>query len=81
MTMGTTTIKLWGECPSIRLKKSEMEQANIKVGDVLETTVLNNSIILKWMQPKNLDELFNNKIDDYKFKEISWGKPYGKEVW
>ena len=79
--MGTTTIKLWGECPSIRLKKSEMEQANIKVGDVLETTVLNNSIILKWMQPKNLDELFNNKIDHYKFKEISWGKPYGEEVW
>lgn len=55
-----------------------MEQANIKVGDVLETTVLNNSIILKRMQPKNLDELFNNKIDDYKFKEISWGKPCGE---
>lgn len=79
--MGTTMIKLWGECPSIRLKKSEMEQANIKVGDVLETTVLNNSIILKRIQPKNLDELFNNKIDDYKFKEITWGKPCGEEVW
>ena len=27
------------------------------------------------------DEGDKNKIDDYKFKEISWGKPYGKEVW
>lgn len=79
--MGVTTIKLWGECPSIRLKKSEMEKANIKIGDILETTVLNGSIILKRKQPKTLDELFDNKVDDYKFEEISWGKPCGDEIW
>jgi antitoxin component of MazEF toxin-antitoxin module len=79
--MGVTMIKLWGECPSIRLKKSEMEKANIKIGDILETTVLNGSIILKRKQPKSLDELFDNKVGDYKFEEISWGKPCGDEAW
>lgn len=79
--MGETTIKLWGECPSIRLKKAEMEQANIKVGDTLETTVLNDSIILKRKSPKNLDELFGNEVEEYKFEEISWGEPCGEEVW
>lgn len=79
--MGTTTIKLWGECPSIRLKKLEMEKANIKVGDILETTVLNDSIILKRKSPKNLDELFGNEVKEYKCEEISWGKPCGEEVW
>lgn len=79
--MGKTTIKLWGECPSIRLKKAEMEQANIKVGDTLDTTVLNGSIILKRKSPKNLDELFGNKVEEYKFEEIPWGEPCGEEVW
>ena len=79
--MGTTTIKLWGECPSIRLKKLEMEKANIKVGDILETTVLNDSIILKRKSPKNLDELFGNEVEEYKFEEISCGVNLVEEVW
>lgn len=79
--MSTTKVKLWGGCPSIRLKKSEMEKANIKIGDDLETIAIKNSIILKRKQPSNLDELFDNQIDDYKFEEISWGQPSGDEIW
>ena len=36
MLVGTITIKLCGKCPSIRLKKSKMDQANIKVGYVFK---------------------------------------------
>lgn len=79
--MSTTKIKLWGQCPSIRLKKADMERANLSVGDNLEIKILNNSIILKRKAPKNLDELFDNKTQKYNYDEISWGCAQGDEVW
>ena len=79
--MDTTKIKLWGGCPSIKLKRKEMEKSGFKVGDNLKMIVSNGSIILKRNSPKNLDELFDNKVESYDFGETNWGKNEGNETW
>ncbi len=80
-----TKIQKWGNSQGLRVSKYILEQAKIDVGDEVDMTVKNGSIIIKSLEPKrgkkNLDQLVSKISQSYNPSEEDWGAPVGKEVW
>ena len=76
-------VKSWGNSQGIRLSRDVLQQADIKVNDVLDVNVVDGVIMLsKTIRHKTLEERAaefggNLKLDG----EFDWGEPLGREVW
>lgn len=76
-------VKAWGNSQGIRISKDILEEADIKVDEVLEVEVSKGRIILeKTFRHKTLEE----RAMDFEGKlnldgEYDWGEPVGNEEW
>jgi antitoxin MazE len=80
-----TKIQKWGNSQGLRFPKEIMSQAHIAVGDVLNVSVDNGTIVLtpsiKTRQKHSLKTLLAKYPASLKSGEYDWGKSLGKEVW
>ncbi len=80
-----TRIQKWGNSQGLRLPKHVLEEASLHVGDVVEITVEDDTVIVspvKKVRGKYRLETLVKKIPEgYHPKEVEWGKPEGKETW
>lgn len=76
-------VKAWGNSQGIRISKDILEEADIKMDEVLEVKVSKGRIILeKTFRHKTLEE----RAMDFEGKlnldgEYDWGEPVGNEEW
>ena len=69
----------------ISFTKNILEAAQINVGDEVQVTIQNGRIIIetatRTRRRADLKALLAQMPEDYKPKELDWGKPVGKEEW
>lgn len=76
-----TKIQKWGNSQGIRLPKKILKHANLKNGDTVEISAIENQITLTIAKKTDLQSIFENYEGNYQPKEYDWGKPQGREVW
>lgn len=83
--MIVSKVQKWGNSQGLRLSKQLLDQADISVGDEVEIVVGDNQILVKKAvrsKPKyDIRELVARIPRGYRAKEVSLGKPVGKEEW
>ena len=82
--MDTMTIRKWGNGQGVRLTKSLLSQAGLRVGDELEVEVHDSSVILspkhrRIVHPKDIDALFAGYDGSYTPREDEFARPVGRE--
>ena len=79
--MDQGAIRGWGNSQGIRIPKTILEQMDLKVSDILEIEIVNDSIVLKkQFSHKTFEErlaAYNGKIT---VADFDWGEPKGKEL-
>jgi antitoxin MazE len=80
-----TRVQKWGNSQGLRLAKQLLEDAHISVGDDVDVTMRDGTIIIapiKRVRGKlSLQELVSRIPKDYEAGEVDWGNPIGREVW
>ena len=80
-----TKIQRWGNSQGLRLAKQVLEDARISVGDDVDVTARDGLIVIaparRIRGKRSLQELVSRIPKDYRFEEMEWGEPVGKEVW
>ena len=78
-----TKVQKWGNSQGLRLAKHVLENAQLAIGDDVEIIVGEEEItIKKVVRPKfDLAEMVTRMPRNYKPKEVSFGKPVGREEW
>jgi antitoxin MazE len=78
-------IQKWGNSQGLRITKALLADACINVGDDVNITVKEGTLIVTPAQrirkKYNLKDLVEKIPEGYQVKETDWGKPVGKEVW
>lgn len=78
-------IQKWGNSQGLRVPKSILNQTNLMLGDEVSLTVEDGAILIspiRKQRPKyDINDLVKRIPKDYKFEELDWGRPVGKEVW
>ena len=76
-------VKTWGNSQGIRIPKEVLQEANVKINDVLDVRVAAGMIMLvKPFRHKTLEERvaeFDGKLN--LDGEFDWDEPVGREVW
>lgn len=82
------SIQKWGNSQGIRLPKQMLQDSGLKEGDFLRCSIQKGAIVLKPIRKKKaspkkyrLKDLLEQIPYSFKNKEVSWGKPKGKEAW
>ena len=72
----------WGNSQAVRIPKTILQQANLRVGEELEIWVENGDI---WLEPvryrTTLEGLVEKVTRENRHGEQDWGRPIGNEVW
>jgi antitoxin MazE len=80
-----TKVQRWGNSQGLRLAKQVLEDAHISVGDDVDVTIRDGTIIIVPIKRirgnRSLQELVSRIPKNYEAGEIDWGKPIGREVW
>ena len=80
-----TRVQKWGNSQGLRLSKELLSDVQISVGDAVEVTVRDGSLIITPVHRVrgglDLRELVRHIPKDYKPEELEWGDPVGREVW
>jgi len=80
-----TKVQKWGNSQGLRLAKQVLEDAHISVGDDVDVTIRDGTIIIAPIKrirgKRSLQELVSRIPKNYEAGEIDWGKPIGREVW
>jgi antitoxin MazE len=80
-----TRVQKWGNSQGLRLAKQVLEDAHISVGDDVDVTIRDGTIIIAPIKrvrgKRSLQELVSRIPKNYEAGEIDWGKPIGREVW
>ncbi|MGA2260335.1 MAG: AbrB/MazE/SpoVT family DNA-binding domain-containing protein [Acidobacteriota bacterium] len=80
-----TKVQKWGNSQGLRLAKRVLEDAHISVGDNVDVTIRDGTIIIVPIKrirgKRSLQELVARIPKNYEVWEIDWGKPIGREVW
>lgn len=78
-------IQKWGNSQGLRLTKNLLADAQLGVGDEVDITVKDGSMIVtptKRIHGKHsLKDLVARIPENYQAGEMDWGEPVGKEVW
>jgi antitoxin MazE len=79
--MEQVAVKAWGNSQGIRIPKDILDKLDIKVSDVLELYVKNESIILrKSFKHKSFEERLSEFNGEISVCDFDWGEPVGKEI-
>lgn len=80
-----TRVQKWGNSQGLRLSKELLSQVNMSVGDEVDVTVRDGSLVITPVHRVrgglDLRELVKRIPKDYKAEELKWGDPVGREVW
>ena len=80
-----TKVQKWGNSQGLRFPKTLLEDAQMKVGDVVQVSVQGQKIIIEPLKQirgrYNLKELVSQMPKDYRAEEVDWKAPIGKEEW
>jgi antitoxin MazE len=80
-----TRVQKWGNSQGIRLAKELLSEADIGVGDAVDVTAREGSIVImparRIRGGHDLRELVSRIPEDYIPAELDWGSAAGKEVW
>ncbi|HJW75690.1 MAG TPA: AbrB/MazE/SpoVT family DNA-binding domain-containing protein [Thermoleophilia bacterium] len=80
-----TRVQRWGNSQGLRLSKELLSDAQIDVGDVVDVTVQNGTIVVtparRVRGVLDLEQLVTAIPKDYKPGEADWGPPAGGEIW
>jgi antitoxin MazE len=80
-----TKVQKWGNSQGLRLSKELLADVHIQVGDPVEVSVQEGSLIVTPARQvrggRSLEELVARLPDDYRPGEIDWGQATGREVW
>jgi len=80
-----TKVQKWGNSQGLRLSKHLLSEADIEVGDAVDVTVQEGTLVVTPIQRVRgrveLAELVREIPADYQPAEVEWGRPEGREVW
>jgi antitoxin MazE len=80
-----TKVQKWGNSQGLRIAKQVLEGANISVGDDVDVTVREGSIVITPINrirgKHSLKELVSRIPRSYETEEVDWGKAVGREAW
>ena len=80
-----TRVQKWGNSQGLRLSKEVLSVARIEIGDVVDVTVNEGSIVVTPVRRVrgaiDLDQLLAKIPEEYTPDEVDWGPPVGDEVW
>jgi antitoxin MazE len=80
-----TKVQKWGNSQGLRLAKQVLKEANISVGDDVDVTIRDGTIVIAPIKrirgKRSLQELVSRIPNNYEAGEIDWGKPVGRELW
>ena len=80
-----TKVQKWGNSQGLRLAKHVLEDAGISVGEEVDVTTRDGTIIIAPIKrirgKRSLQELVSRIPKNYEVGEIDWGKPIGREAW
>ena len=78
-------IQKWGNSQGLRITKALLSDAQINVGDNVNISVKDGSLIVTPAQrvrrKYELKDLVAKIPKEHQAKETDWGKPVGKEAW
>ena len=79
--MQQVAIKSWGNSQGIRIPKEILEKMQLKVSDVLNIEVENDTIVLR---KQFVHKTFEERLAEYNGKisvcDFEWGEPVGREI-
>ena len=80
-----TKIQKWGNSQGLRLSKALLSDADIHVGDAVDVAVREGAVIVTPVRRvrggHDLYALIRRIPKGYKFGELDWGSPVGREAW
>lgn len=84
MEIQTVTLQKWGNSQGVRFTKATLDQLELKVGDTLSITVVDDTIVLKKVRPvkkkhRTLRERFADYHGSSETSEWDTGVPKGDE--
>ena len=79
--MEQVAIRSWGNSQGIRIPKSIIEKMQLRISDVLDIEVKNDTIVLK---KKFVHKTFEERLAEYNGEitvcDFDWGEPVGREI-
>ncbi|MBO7355568.1 MAG: AbrB/MazE/SpoVT family DNA-binding domain-containing protein [Lachnospiraceae bacterium] len=79
--MAQVAIRSWGNSQGIRIPKDILDRMDLKVSDVLDIEVEDDTIVLK---KQFVHKSFEERLADYDGKisvcDFEWGEPVGREI-
>ena len=79
--MQQVAIRSWGNSQGIRIPKEILEKLQLKVSDVLDIAVENDTIVLK---KQFVHKSFEERLAEYNGEisvcDFDWGEPMGREL-
>lgn len=80
-----TRVQKWGNSQGLRLSKETLSTVRIEIGDVVDVTVHEGSIVVTPVRrvrgALDLERLVAAIPKGYRPGEADWGPPVGGEVW
>jgi len=78
-----TQIKKWGNSLALRIPKSFVLDANLKLNELVDLSIDNEKIIITPVVEKeySLDKLLEGVSESNLHGEFNTGVPVGKEIW
>lgn len=79
--MEQVAIRSWGNSQGIRIPKDILEKLQLKVSDVLNIEIENDSIVLrKQFVHKTFEERLAEFNGEITVCDFDWGEPVGREI-
>ena len=74
-------VRSWGNGQGIRLSKKTLKAAGIRLNEMLQVEVCENTIILKKpFRHKSFEERLSEYNGEINTIDFDWGEPLGKEL-
>ena len=79
--MEQVAIRSWGNSQGIRIPKNILEQMQLKISDVLDLEVKDDTIVLrKQFVHKSFEERLAEYNGEITVCDFDWGEPVGREI-
>lgn len=79
--MEQVAIRSWGNSQGIRIPKNILEQMQLKISDVLDLEVIDDTIVLrKQFVHKSFEERLAEYNGEITVCDFDWGEPVGREI-
>ena len=79
--MEQVVIRSWGNSQGIRIPKNVLEKMQLKISDVLDLEIKDDTIVLR---KQFVHKSFEERLADYNGEisvcDFDWGEPAGREI-